>query len=170
MNPTNPKHPFWKATTDSCLKLTSINNTITITVRSTNEPYVYKICSDNSPRILYLNKKNTIKYISEHINEYSDNVNHSDITKVEFIEVKKEEPLYLDSCPSSPTPENIRRSSIKTILGSPRFKIPEPETPQNSFNSEQSPSNSNSVNNSRNNSRNSSVNNSTNNSPNLIRD
>lgn len=120
--PTNLKHPFWKATNGSSLKLSledsDQNQSLVITVHSVNEPYVYKLVQDdpNQPLKLYMNKKEAIKYIKT---QWWDC--YGDKTMVEYTEQKEAVPsLYVESCPPTPSPRSIRKNSLKTLLGSPR--------------------------------------------------
>ena len=123
-SPLDPKHPFWSSTIGSTLQLTlkkspdSQINSLTVVVYTVTEPYVYKtIVSQknvDSPICVYHNKKDTIKIIK---NEWW--IFYGDRTNVEFIEhlnfdlSKNTDFNYIESCPSSPNPNTLRKTSLK---------------------------------------------------------
>lgn len=124
---TNLKHPFWSASTGSSLKLTlkDSDRSLLITVHTTTQPYVYKLINPGT-KGLYLNQKELLKHIKT---EWWDQ--HGDRTIVEFKEQKEViDPCYFESCPPTPSPRSIRRSSLKILLGSPiKDMSPEISTP-----------------------------------------
>ena len=126
--PINPKHPFWVASTGSSLRLSSENNGLLITVHTMTQPYVYKLIDSSNSKKLYLKQKAAIKHIKT---EWWDKYGNQ--TTVEFKEQKEDpDPCNFESCPPTPSPRSIRRSSLKTLLGSPRREILVPENTENS--------------------------------------
>ena len=118
--PINPKHPFWSASTGSSLKLSlkDDNHSLLITVHTTTQPYVYKVVNqevNKETKSLYLKQKEILKHIkTEWWEKYGDQ------TIVEFMEQKKDsDTCYFESCPPTPSPRSIRRSTLKILLGSP---------------------------------------------------
>lgn len=132
--PTNSKHPFWSASTGSQLKLVlkkppecQIKEMI-IVVYTISEPYIYSIkviLSDGTiGSHVYHKKKEAIKIIDEVWYKY-----YQDRTNIEFVEHKtidipnidlslasdSENNVY-DSCPPTPSPRAVRKSSLKSML------------------------------------------------------
>ena len=130
--PTDPKHPFWFATTGSQIELRLIKppaseiNSLIVSVYSISEPFTYKldrqsspgrssgttykliISQNDSPRPRYCNKKEAIRIIKNDWWQY-----YGDRTSVNFIEHKNVE---FNSCPNTPSPRSVRKNSFKSSL------------------------------------------------------
>jgi len=133
--PTDPKYPFWFATTGSQMELRLIKpppseiNSLIISVYSISEPYTYKlvISQNDGSSPIYCNKKEAIRIIKKDWWQY-----YGERTSVEFVEHKN---VTFDSCPNSPSPRSVRKNSFKSLL---EFKPSPKNSPVNSPRSSES--------------------------------
>lgn len=156
--PINPKHPFWSAETGSILKLISPDICLTVSVQSISQPYLYKIIFKES--ISYHNKKDAIIKIKNEWPDYHETkVEFDKHTYVDFSKMSsyndskgsemlrssssnnitprndiESDRIFIDSCPPSPSPRNVRRNSIKMTIGTNylRRDFSDPKSPSDS--------------------------------------
>ncbi len=140
ISPTNPKHPFWSATTGSTLELRlnkpppSPVHSMIISVHSIIQPYVYKILvrqeDVDTPKELYHKKNDAIKVIKNEWWEYYEDrtevkfIDHTDVSQIshhnDFSFLSPRRNNIVDSCPPTPSPRSIRKKSLKTMLSKQR--------------------------------------------------
>jgi len=131
MLPINSSYPFWSYTTGSKLKLTTLDNLrcLIVTVHSISRPYVYKL--EFNSEITYHNKKQIIKIIKNEWWKYygsktlveMEKHNNVDMSSLIYKLSDGNSGSSLDSCPSSPSPESLRKTSLRITLSKKNFPI-----------------------------------------------
>lgn len=134
--PINTSHPFWSATTGSKLKLAFESKTMIISVYSVAKPYVYKLEFQNEES--FHNKKTVIKimknewwkhYGARTVVEFEKH-NNFDLSGPNYKLSDSTSSLdscsvnsSLDSVPSSPSPQSVRKSSLRINLSKKNLSV-----------------------------------------------
>lgn len=131
MLPINSSHPFWSYTTGSRLKLTTFDNSrsLMVTVHTISRPYVYKL--EFNSEVTYHNKRQVIKIIKnewwKHFGSKTlvemEKHNNVDMSLFNYKLSDGNSGSSLDSCPSSPSPESLRKTSLRISLSKKNFPI-----------------------------------------------
>lgn len=137
LEPINPNHPFWSATTGSSLDLKLIKppdsfiHSMKIVVASIIEPFIYKIVvfqeDENNPANIYVKKKEAIKIIkSEWWDFYAERTQvifkehmNIDISKLSAYRKKSNSSIFSLSNNSSPRSSSSENNSPRSPILSP---------------------------------------------------
>jgi len=130
--PIHSSHPFWISVTGSRLKLTLSDKetclqSLVLIVYSVSKPYVYRLeitQRGSLPDISYHKKKEAIKIIKNEWWKYYGSKTvvefekHTNFIPPQFISTEDNysNSSSLDSCPPTPSPRSLRKTSLKNII------------------------------------------------------